>query len=203
MRCRLPEGELDGARIERFEVPEQSLENLRMMIHEGRQTRPGIYTRLVVDGRLWMSDTDAELSDLLDLIFKAREPHVRRVLINGLGLGCALAGVLAETHVEHVDVVEIDRRVLKLVAPHFDDPRVNFIEADAYEQCKRWPKGTRWDVCWNDVWGDPSWDDLADMSRLHRSYGRRVGWQESWSRQALLRERRRDRDYGGYWAARA
>jgi hypothetical protein len=140
-RVTVPEGELDGARIARFTVPKESLENLRMQIH-GRGTKPGEYTGLWLDDRLWMSDTDAEWFDHLEAVYKIRRPVTKRVLINGLGLGMVVKAALEQPHVERVDVVELDERVAKLVGPHYaTDPRFHLHVADAYEI--GWPAGTR------------------------------------------------------------
>jgi hypothetical protein len=195
----VPEGECDGAVVKRFEVTRESLENLRLSF-AGRGCIPGTYTQLTVDGVLWMSDTTAEIRDHLTPILQARrDREARRVLINGLGLGMVLKAILAVPWIEHVDVVEIDKRVISLVGPTYTaDPRVNIIEADAYAQAKAWPPGTRWDLAWHDIWTDPSTDTLDDMTRLHRSYGRRVRWQGSWGREMLLRQRRHDNAHG-WW----
>lgn len=199
-RVKVPEGEVDGAKVKRFTVPEGSLENLRLAF-QGRSTKPGDYTGLVVDGKLWMSDTDAEIRDHLEPYHQARRLQAARVLINGLGLGMVLGMVLSEPSVEHVDVVEIDKRVIALVGPTYAaDPRVNIIEADAYVQAKAWAPGTAWDMAWHDIWSEPDYEStLPEMARLHRSYGRRVRWQGSWSREDLLRMRRQARTSPWGW----
>src|SRR5574343_364020 len=112
-------------------------------IRSGRGTTPGIYSAMYRNGRLWMSDTDAEYRDHMEAILRIRRGSTRRVLINGLGLGMVLGEALACDHVEHVDVVEIDPEVIAAVGPHFaKDPRVTVHEADAYTV--KWPSGVRW-----------------------------------------------------------
>jgi hypothetical protein len=194
----VPEGGLEGIVVERFVVPERSLENLRLRLQGGRDTRPGTYTRLLDGRRIWMSDTDAERRDHIEPYLKIREPSTRRVLINGLGLGMIVRAALRFDHVEHVDVVERDPRIVKLIGRHYtQDPRVTIHEADAYEQAKRWPAGTHWDVGWSDIWPDLCTDNLEDMARLRRSYARRCGWHDCWGRE-LLRHRRRQ-EAGMWW----
>jgi hypothetical protein len=152
--------------------------------HGGRFAPPGDYTWLkrVRDGKpreTVMSDTPDELHDHAEPIWEARRTDTRRILINGLGLGCVLRGVLAYPHVEHVDVVEIDAELVDLMIRHADwvrDPRVEIHVADAYEM--RWPVGTRWDFAWHDVWDTITSDN--NFARLHRMYGRRVEAQASW-----------------------
>jgi hypothetical protein len=190
MTVDVPEGEVDGLHVCRFEVKKDSIENLRLQTHGGRQTTPGTYTMLHEEGpyggQVWMSDTDAERSDHFEAYFQIRKERTKRVLLNGLGLGMVLKAALSFDHVEHVDVVEKDERVIRLVGPHYEkDPRITIIHADAYEQMARWPKGTRWDVGWSDIWGDVSTDDLADMTRLNRSYGRRCTWHRCWGQELL------------------
>lgn len=193
MAVDLPEGEADGLRIQRFEIGPNDPGNLRERIRgSGRQTREGTYTRLILNGQLWMSDTDAERRDHMLVLREAERVEARRVLINGLGLGMVIKGLLSFEHVEHVDVVERDQRVADLVGPHYTQTgRVAVHIGDAYEQCRRWPRGTRWDVGWSDIWADVSTDDLPDMARLNRSYGRRCGWHACWGQELIIRESRR------------
>jgi hypothetical protein len=199
----VPEGEMDGVRVERFTVERNNLENLRNALRYGRGTAPGTYTRLMIGDQTWMSDTDAERRDHVCAVWKIAEPTTRRVLINGLGLGMVLAAALSFDHVEHVDVVEIDERVIQLVGSHYSaDPRVVIHHADAYEQTRRWPRGTCWDVGWSDIWGDISTDDLPSMGRLNRSYARRCDWHECWCFDLLKRmqaqERAEERRYADF-----
>ena len=171
---------------------ESDRQRLRAMIGgHGRFPRPGTFTQLFVDGVLMMSDVVDEIEDLRPLYYRTVRIRSaldapRNVLINGLGLGCALAVVLAAESVERVDVVEINRDVIDLVGPYFPDDRVRVHEADAYEI--RFPRGSRWDVVWHDVWPTISADN--DIATLHRRYARRSGWQDSWARREVLRQRR-------------
>lgn len=201
----VPEGEVDGLRVERFEIKAiddwtdadegrtdvvAPLEVLRME-RDGRGSAPGWYTRLVdanepdVHGRslVWMSDTDAEKRDHFEAVVGIYHLDAKRVLINGLGLGMVLQAALSFDHVQHVDVVENDPRVIKLIGPHYTaDPRVTIHEADAHEQMLVWPRGTRWDVGWSDIWPDISPENLPDMEKFSRSYGRRCRWHDCWSK---------------------
>ena len=194
MRVDLPEGEYGGVSVERFIVTEN--DRIRQLgdILRGRECPPGTYTRLMERGRVWMSDTPAEIRDHIGPWVEARQ-RGGRVLVNGLGLGCIVNALLALDSVEHIDVVEYDHRVIKLVAPTYEaSGRVTVHYADAYEQCKAWPKGSHWDIAWHDIWPTLCEDNLPEMARLHRSYGRRVGWQGSWGKELLEYERRRTMD---------
>jgi hypothetical protein len=51
-----------------------------------------------------------------------------------------------------------------------------------------WPKGTRWDCVWHDVWDNlcagnlrkGSEADPFSYEEMHRKFGRRCNWQGSW-----------------------
>ncbi len=202
----VPEGEVDGLKVERFEVKAYDLWNLRAA-REGRQTRPGMYTRLMdfkeenldlgLHPQIWMSDTDAEKGDHTEAVAAMALAKAERVLVNGLGLGMVVAAALTFDHVQHVDVVEADERVIKLVGPHYEkDPRVNIIHSDAFQQLPRWPRGTRWDVRWSDIWPELTSDNIPQMDTLHGFYQRRTHWHGCWGRKICLRLRRELRTYG-------
>ncbi len=191
MTVDLPECKQDGLSIEKIVVERDDVRNF---MYGSRATRPGTYTALKLNGRLWMSDTDAEKQDHMPAIRRMVSLQARRVLINGLGLGMVLKAALEMDHVEHVDVVELDERVIKLVGSHYaKDPRVHLHQADAYEQMARWPAGTRWDVGWSDIWPDLCTDNLASMASLRRSYGRRTEWHDCWGRNILVTLRRQEK----------
>ncbi len=189
----VPEGELDGIKVERFEVVRDSPEYVITVLKDGwRAPHPGVYTRLIRDGLLWMSDTTAERHDHYEPLLHMWRSDARRVLINGLGLGIIVNAALALPSVEHIDVVEIDERVVKLIGQHYArDPRVTIHVADAYEQTKLWPRGTRWDVGWSDIWPDLNEDNLPLMERLNRSYGGRCSWHKCWGQKLIMQESRR------------
>lgn len=120
-------------------------------------------------------------------------PIVRRatghVLLNGLGLGMVLGAVLQKEEVEQVTVIENSPDVIALVADHYRiDPRVSIILADAFIWTP--PKGAFYDCVWHDIWPAICSDNLPEMIKLHRKYGRRCDWQGSWCRAEC--ERRRD-----------
>lgn len=190
MTIDLPEMEIDGLSIKRFEVVRDSFANFKL---GHRRTRPGWYTGLMLNGQLWMSDTDAEKQDHMPALGMMRSWQAKRVIINGLGLGMVLKAALKMDHVEHIDVVEKDERVLNLVGPHYaKDSRVHLHHADAYEQMKVWDKGTRWDVGWTDIWADVSTDTLEEMTKFRRFYGRRCEWHDCWAREQLVDLRRKE-----------
>lgn len=160
----------------------------------GRSVPEGTYTGLFRGGRLWMSDTPSEQDDHMPVIRQALRTDAQRVLINGLGLGMVVSALMQVPSVTHIDVVEIDADVIALVGEHYQK-----LAADAGKTLAihhgdalaiSWPRGTAWDLAWHDIWGDMCTDNLEQMAVLHRRYGRRVTWQESWSKQLLIRQRR-------------
>lgn len=131
----IPEGRSGSVAVERFEVEEDfSLMKMRM---EGRGTPVGQYTKLTRNGSLWMSDTRAEFFDNMRFLRKAKELG-GRVLVNGLGLGMVVGHLLECPEIEHIDVVEIDEDVIRLVAPSFECDRVTVHHGDALDM--KWPR---------------------------------------------------------------
>jgi len=187
----LPDSQLHGLRLEHFTV-EGTIEDLLVQVeHYGpeRVASPGRYLRLVEDDptedrgwRVWMSNTQAELADHLP-VMRVVEAGASSVLINGLGIGAVLAGVLSFGHVTQVDVVELDLRVLDLVAHHYeDDPRVRFHHEDAL--AVEWlgdPTTIRWDAVWHDIWPSIHTGNARSMYDLWVKYRHRTDWQGWWS----------------------
>lgn len=201
MEVDVPEGSHGSVIVERFEVERNSLANLRLAFQGGRDCLPGTYTKLIRDGHLWMSDTTAERRDHHEPAFQIRQ-RGGRVLIGGLGLGMIVNVALHTDGVEHVDVVEIDPDVCALVGPHYEqlarERGVSFELHQADMYAKKWAAGTSWQVAWFDIWPDLCTDNLAEMAKLRRSYGRRTEWNGCWGRHQLLRERDRERQQPWY-----
>ena len=178
----IPEGESGDWKVEIFEVSEREAKifNIRMAFKPGMSHRlinPGTYKRLVCDGNVVMSNTPAEIYDNLEFIRIA----TGNILINGLGLGVCLSARVEKKEINSVIVIEISKDVIKLIAPVFEkDKRIKIINADAFEW--KQPKGIKYDAVWHDIWNDICGDNLEDMKRLHRKYGRRCKWQGSWCR---------------------
>lgn len=206
MTVTVPEGEVDGLRVEKFEVTGQELWNVRQELRYGRGCKPGMYTRLVdykeenldlgIHPVIWMSDTTAERDDHKEAVAHIDYNKSQRVLINGLGLGMVLQASLTYDHVTHVDVVEKDERVIELVGPHYlKDRRVKIHHADAYEKIKGWEPGPvkRWHTAWSDIWPEIDADNIEGMDRLHEYYKRRSQWHGMWARKMCLKLRREKR----------
>ena len=179
----IPNGESGAWKIEEFEVSEKDVEifNLRAMFHPGcRIMYPGKYKKLTRNGEVIMSNTHSEIEDHSHFIYNAKR-YGGNILINGLGLGVALIEILKSDLVKKVTVVEKSEDVIKLVAPYFsNDKRVKIIHADALEF--KPPKEEFYDFVWHDIWDDITADNLPEMRKLHRKYGKKTNWQGSWCR---------------------
>jgi len=171
--------------IERFTIDRL---DFHAVIH-GRLAPPvgQSFTRLLKNGRLIMSDTPAEMRDHRLAVSRA----AGHCLLNGLGLGMVLKNMLLKPEVTDITVVEIDQDLIDLVAPHYPDPRVTIVCADAL--IYKPPKGQRYGCVWNDIWGDFCADNLKDMMVLHRRYGRISDWQGSWGRSECEHQKRQNR----------
>jgi hypothetical protein len=138
------------------------------------------------------------------------ESHGAHLLIGGLGLGIVPAWLLANTDIWRIDIVEIDGDVIDLImrdacarASWAASPRLHVYRGDIHTwrpahhkscalhtTCATWPE-TCWDAAWWDIYDVVSPGNLPSMRRLHRRFGRRVGWQMSWERPECEAMRRR------------
>lgn len=204
----LPEGESGNWKVERFTVSEEDakFENMRSAFSgHGTHIQAGDYTRLTRNGAVVMSDTPDEKRDHIAPVNEAQRRGRENAggvtcLVNGLGLGMVTVALLSLPNVAHVTVIEIAPEVIELVGTHLSrkhGSRLEIIEADAYT----WkpPKGERWSVAWHDLWDSKCGDNLDDMAKLHRKYGRRVDWQGSWGKEELRYWRNRHRRAGLCW----
>lgn len=184
----VPEGRSGAWEVKKFIVCPTKSKLDHVASHDGRYAPPGDYTQLTHRGRIIMSDTPDELRDHATFIRLAHG----RVLIHGLGLGMCLKKILEYDDVDHVDVVELSEDVIKLVGPTYESDRVHIHHGDA--MTFRFPPGTRWDVIWHDIWSTLCTDNLHEMHKLHRRYGRRCDhWQGSWGREYLERAVREEK----------
>jgi hypothetical protein len=151
---------------------------------------PGTYRRLRHDSRgVVMSNTPMEVRTNQWAYCQARG----RVIVNGLGLGMFLEGILQKPEVTYVRVIELDEHVIRLVGPHFrKDPRVEIIQGDAYTYCPA--RGETFDFAWHDIWDDINADNLPSMAKLGRKYNKRVAAEQMfWSRDIVRDDVRRNR----------
>lgn len=186
----VPEGQAGDWEITKLTVTEEDekMERIRSIFSFFPRCCPaGNYTRLSHKGRVIMSDTPDEIRDHREL-FRQAKGHV---LLNGLGLGVALQGVLIKPEVEFVTVIELSQDVISLVQAHYESlfpGRFEIINADALEF--KPPKDVRYNAVWHDIWPEICSDNLEEMKLLHRRYGRKTDWQASWCREFCEYQRR-------------
>lgn len=185
----VPDGKQGPWTVETFEVSEAEAQwqNMRARFSfsdRGLFIKPGIYKRLRRNGTVVMSNTPSEIRDLWPLYMHRRGD----VLLNGLGLGCALKLCLESQEVRTVTVVEVDADVIDLVGTHYTkNSRVKIVHADAFAY--KPPRGRRFYACWHDIWDNITSENLNGMQRLHRKYGRICRWQGSWKHEECKRLR--------------
>ena len=183
----IPDGKSGPWEVSTFDVTEDDIkfENMRAMFKPGCRTmRAGKYKRITRNGSVIMSNTPAEIDDYRHFVRRA----TGNVLINGLGLGCVLADVLNKDDVSTVDVVELEPDVIDLTGAYFKkDYRLRIYNANAYDFNPI--KGTHYNAVWHDIWDNICTDNLEGMAKLHRKYGKRSDYQDSWCKELCKRYR--------------
>jgi len=124
-------------------------------------------------GEVVMEDSARELRRHLPIWLKAKG----RVLVTGLGLGCVVRGLLASPDVEHITVVEIDPKILRIVGKEFEpNSRVRMIEGDALKVKLR----ERFDYAWHDLWTEGDIHLQVLHTRLLKRFYPQVKFQGAW-----------------------
>jgi len=187
----VPEGESGDWKIEKFTVDDNDLSQQLSAIKYGRSVPGGTYTRLTHHNDVVMSDTPDEIKDHLSILYNASG----NILIAGLGLGMVVGHVASKEEVTHVTVIENSSDVIKLVAHQYKDKykdKIEIIEADIF----KWKpdKTAYYDYAWYDIWNTLCLDNLEEMTRLHRKFGKKTGWQNSWGRDYLKYRKRQERN---------
>lgn len=164
------------------------LDNLRA-IRNGTpfmQVSPGKYCRLLIRGRLVMSDTQMERRTNGSFVLAAKG----HVLLFGLGIGLVLPPVLKKPEVISVTVVEKEPDVIGLVANKHKHRKLTVVQGDAetYEPTQRF------DTIYIDIWPELCTDSLEQMAALKKRYRKwlnRPGWIACWSEPELRALKRR------------
>lgn len=171
----LPEGQSGECHLRHYTVSEIEAElyNMRVMFQRWpywMRLRAGDYVKLIIQGDLWMSDTPMERHTNQDIVIGARGD----VLIGGLGLGMIPSALLLpdskyhRTDIRSVTVIEKNPDVIALIAPHLTYPNLRILEADVFT----WKPDQKFDTIYMDIWSDISSDNVPEIARLHRRYGR-------------------------------
>ena len=185
----IPEGTCGSARVEHFTVsPKKAgLTALRAALngHPTSVVPPGRYARLLVDGRVMMSDTPMEKSSNARMIEMAKG----HMLIGGLGLGMVIWPLLAKKPGLHsLTILEINPDVINLVGRHLPrDSRLEIIQADVFKwsPSRRLPK---FDTIYFDIWPDICLSNGAEANKLHfraLPWAAHHAWIGDWDKEVL------------------
>jgi spermidine synthase len=153
----------------------------------------GGYVKMIVGNELMMSDTVMERNSNYNFIYEAHG----RVLIAGLGLGMVLHNILNRERVKHITVVEINKNVIKLVAPKFVHPKLDIVHGDIFEYRPQ----EKFDSIYFDIWPGIRQDNLDDIRKLHARFKFKKnagGMMDSWMKEYLQKVRARE-NRNKYW----
>jgi hypothetical protein len=203
----VPEYDADGVKIERFDISEEyaAHDMLRAAMNpqrENRSVRAGTYTRLEVDDTLWMTDTPAEIADLLPI--GGRLAWSESVLIVGLGLGLVLNYCLLHCPaMERIDVVEKEQRVVDAVGPYYlalakergIELAIHCVDIHEWRQ----PRNIWWEVGFFDIWPTITMDDRPEVTRLRNRFRDKVGFFEAWAQRERNSQAKRIRERRGFY----
>lgn len=140
----VPEGRQGTAEVRHFTPTAEDV--VRLLREDGERIERRVHAELRINRQLVMSDSAME--------HRSNEEVVRRahgnVLIGGLGLGMILHPLLAKREVNTVTVVEKNRDVMALVAPHYVNDRLLVIAGDIHHW---WPpEGVFMNTVYFDIW---------------------------------------------------
>ncbi len=128
-----------------------------------------------------MEDSKQELQRHLPIWMNAKG----RVLVTGLGLGCVVRGLLASQNVDHIDVIELDKDILRVIGPEFaNNSKVTLIHADALQY--EFPAGTKHDCAWHDLWCEGHGLTQMHMT-LFSKYWQHIPRQGAWAFPKVLK----------------
>lgn len=192
MHEHIPTGEKGCARIEHFSVSqeESDVTKLRMMFSGEEMVPPGRYCKLMVNNYNMMSDTPSEQHTNRDFVRSAKG----EVLVAGLGIGLVLVPLLKREDIISVTVIEKHREVIDLVGPHLKHEKLILIRGDIFTWKPR--PGTLWDTIYFDIWSDCNVENLEEITKLKRRFGRRKnpgGRMGAWQEHHLRRLKREGR----------
>jgi len=187
IKINVPNGVSGDWSVETFDVKQDELSERMSMMKYGRGVPSGTYKKLMRNNTVVMSNTPDEIRDFMGFVRKAEGS----VLVNGLGIGVLLKALLDKKEITKITVIEKSEDVINLVAStYLKDDRVDIINADAFEY--KPPKGERYNAVWHDIWDYICGDNVEEMKKLHRKYGRRADYQESWCRYQCEQQNKRE-----------
>ncbi len=135
--------------------------------HIGYFNKPFKYQSVYQNNRLWMSITPNEINTMEKDINDAKG----NILVVGLGLGYFQYMTSLKSDVLSIDVVEVDKDIIKLfknqILPQFDNKyKVNIINDDVYNYFNN-NDLSKYDYIYIDIWHDVS-DGLTHYLKLKK-----------------------------------
>ncbi len=178
----IPAGESGDYKIESNTTTSGEQSWLTYVEHKGLTGGPYtvLYRKYTGDwGENWiniMQDTEAEYTEHDWLMSRMSGD----IIIGGLGLGVVNVGLLVESNVTSVTIIEKEQDIIDLVWEHCDkDDRFTLINADVHE----WeiPDGSSWDVGFFDTWLTHEESLSSYQTRINNKYGSFVTEISGWS----------------------
>ncbi|MCK9596527.1 hypothetical protein M0R19_05045 [Candidatus Pacearchaeota archaeon] len=181
----IPANKIGDWSVDHYEVTkeEASFYNMRAAMNRDMwgRIKPGTYTRLIRKNTVVMSDTPSELYALNRLNHCPR----KKLLITGLGLGCAVRNAFAEScntkPSEKVVVIEKSLEVIELVGKQLLEEykdRLFIINGDAFEI--RFKKDIIFDFGWHDIWDTICADHWPEIKKLKARFRINCKAQAAW-----------------------
>jgi spermidine synthase len=107
-----------------------------------------------------------------------------------------IAAMLNKPEVTKVTVIELSEDVIALTAPTLKErygDRFEVIQADGLE----WkpPKGQRYGCVWADIWDNICADNLEQMTKFNRRYGRISDWHGNWAEDSCRYQKKQSDRY--------
>ena len=207
----VPEYDAEGVVIRRFEVTqrEADFDKLRTALNPQRGDRSvdaGTYTRLEVDGVLWMTDTPAEVRDLYRIDEIMGQNNGGSMLIVGLGLGLVVGRAITAHDMKWIDVVEREQRVIDAVGPYYHYLAeqygcvLNIHHADIHKwRTERGEVAPCWGIGFFDIWPHIDSEDMPEVRRLRNRFRPRLVHFEAWAQDERIAQARRIRTGTGWY----
>jgi len=196
LRELIPEGKKGTAEVVHFEMTEEHSTGtvVRMMAtgFAGSFCPPGEYIKLIVNGKIMMSDTQMEKDSNRGVVNRAHGS----VLLGGLGLGMVALAICGKKEVTDVTVIENNPDVIALIATRIEHKKLTIIEGVPYTWAPE--KGRKFDIIYFDIWSTIDIGNLPMTARLHQRFKFKLNrenpriWMSSWMVDYLRGERRKE-----------
>lgn len=157
----LEERETENFKLEKFEIKEYHFRGIPI----------GKYVRLIDKNISFynciMSDTPMEHNTNRRILNMANGD----VLIGGLGIGMILMPLMEKEEVKSITIIEKEQEIIDMVASQLPlNDKVKIINGNIYDNT--FPRGTKFDTIYFDIWNTISTDDYEDMKYLKKLYKR-------------------------------